>query len=166
MNRYIVPKWKAWQYARAGDPGSDAEERVEEKSHCCPASNHCYSKRHSTDPFGWAFNPMSLQTKLGRRVRHQRPDAEWIGKVISRIGAAAGVIVRPAVGDRQPKYASAHDPRRSCVTGFFGRRTRAGSQQRSTPCEHRNDPAALCTGTVQESASIIRRQLAFAIPQP
>ena len=36
--------------------------------------------------FGWIFNPMSLQTKLGRRVRHQRPDAEWVGKVISRIG--------------------------------------------------------------------------------
>ena len=49
--------------------------------------------------FGWVFNPMSLQTKLGRRVRHQRANAEWIAKIVSRIGKKAGVIVQPAKGD-------------------------------------------------------------------
>jgi len=29
---------------------------------------------------GWVFNPVSLQLKIGRRVRHSRPDAEWGGK--------------------------------------------------------------------------------------
>ena len=36
--------------------------------------------------FGWAFNPISLQTKLGRYVRYQRPNVEWVGKVISTSG--------------------------------------------------------------------------------
>jgi len=65
--------------------------------------------------FGWVFNPMSLQTKLGRRARGERSDSEWIDKVITRIGKAAGVIVRPALGDWKAKFASAHDLRRSCA---------------------------------------------------
>jgi hypothetical protein len=35
--------------------------------------------------FGWCFNPVSLQLKLNRPVRHQRPTAEWV----SRISAAS-----------------------------------------------------------------------------
>lgn len=58
----------------------------------------------------------SLQLKLGRRVRHQRPDADWIGTVISRIGKAAKIVVDEADAKtgRPEKYASAHDLRRSC----------------------------------------------------
>jgi integrase len=65
---------------------------------------------------GWVFNPESLQIKLRRKVRHQRPDAEWVGKVISRIGQAAAIEVEPADArtGRPAKYASAHDLRRSC----------------------------------------------------
>ena len=68
------------------------------------------------DRTGWVFNPASLQTRIGRRVRHERFDAEWVGKVISRIGQAAGVIVDQADErtGRPIKYASAHDLRRSC----------------------------------------------------
>lgn len=65
---------------------------------------------------GWAFEPKSLQTKLGRPVRYDRPSAEWVGKVITRIGKAANVVVEepdPTTG-RKAKYASAHDLRRSC----------------------------------------------------
>lgn len=65
---------------------------------------------------GWVFEPLSLQLKLGRKVRHQRPDAEWVGKVISRIGQRAKIEVAPA-DERtgvEIKYASAHDLRRSC----------------------------------------------------
>jgi hypothetical protein len=65
---------------------------------------------------GWVFEPKSLQTKIGRKVRHQRPDAEWVGKIIARIGKAAKVVVEPADErtGRPVKYASAHDLRRSC----------------------------------------------------
>ena len=66
---------------------------------------------------GWIFNPVSLQSKLGRKARHGRPNADWVGKIISRIGKAANVVVHP--GDertgRPVKYASAHDLRRSCA---------------------------------------------------
>ena len=69
------------------------------------------------DRTGWAFNPASLQRKIGRSVRHGRLKAEWVGRVISRIGEAADVTVDP--GDpktgRPTKYASAHDLRRSCA---------------------------------------------------
>ncbi|MGQ9505089.1 MAG: tyrosine-type recombinase/integrase, partial [Thermogutta sp.] len=52
----------------------------------------------------------------GRRVCHGRPDAEWIGKVVSRIGKAAGIVVELADErtGRPTKYATAHDLRRSC----------------------------------------------------
>lgn len=65
---------------------------------------------------GWVFNPLSLQLKMGRRARHQRPDAEWVGKVIARIGKAAGIVVEAADErtGRPEKHATAHDLRRSC----------------------------------------------------
>lgn len=65
---------------------------------------------------GWVFNPVSLQTKFGKKVRFDRPDSEWVGKVIARIGHKAEVVVEPGneATSRKPKYASAHDLRRSC----------------------------------------------------
>ena len=65
---------------------------------------------------GWAFNPLSLQLKIGRKVRYLRPDAEWVGKIIARIGKEAGIIVEQADErtGRPIKYATAHDLRRSC----------------------------------------------------
>ena len=65
----------------------------------------------------WVFNPLSLQLRLGRKVRHKRPDADWVGKVISRIGKKAGVVVEEGdeEAEKPPKYASAHDLRRSCA---------------------------------------------------
>ena len=65
---------------------------------------------------GWVFNPQSLQLRIRRKVRYQRPDAEWVGKVIARIGKAANIEVEPAQTrtGRLAKYASAHDLRRSC----------------------------------------------------
>jgi len=65
---------------------------------------------------GWVFNPMSLQLRLGRKVRHRRPTAEWVGKIVSRIGEAADIVVEQADErtGRPTKYATAHDLRRSC----------------------------------------------------
>ena len=54
--------------------------------------------------------------KLGRGVRHQRPDADLVRKVISQIGKAAKIVVEQAdeKTGRVEKFASAHDLRRSC----------------------------------------------------
>ncbi|SFI79374.1 Site-specific recombinase XerD [Planctomicrobium piriforme] len=66
---------------------------------------------------GWIFNPASLQGTMNRPAHEGRQTAEWIGRIISRIGRKAGVVVRG--GDlsahRSAKYASAHDLRRSCA---------------------------------------------------
>jgi len=97
---------------------------------------------------------MSLQ------VRQQRPDAEWVGRVISRIGQKAGVIVRPAKGKGEPKYASAHDLRRSCGE----RMATAGVPEREIAKVLRHADIATtrrfyAPGMVQESAGIIREKL-------
>lgn len=64
----------------------------------------------------WVFNPKSLQLKMGRKVKYHRPDAEWVGTIIARIGKEAGTVVEPADErtGRPEKFASAHDLRRSC----------------------------------------------------
>lgn len=65
---------------------------------------------------GRVFNPKSLQTRWGRAVKFKRASAAWAGKVISRIGERAKVVVEPANKKLKlpAKFASAHDLRRSC----------------------------------------------------
>jgi integrase len=65
---------------------------------------------------GWVSKPASLQLKMGRKVRYRRPDAERVGRVISRIGKKVGIVVQEADDStgRPTKYATAHDLRRSC----------------------------------------------------
>jgi integrase len=65
---------------------------------------------------GWVFHPKSLQLRFGRKVRHKRPNAEWVGRIVGRIGRAADIVVEIAdeKTGRPIKYASAHDLRRSC----------------------------------------------------
>ena len=66
---------------------------------------------------GRAFNPGPVTHSQGRPSKPRRPNADWVGKVISRIGERAGIVVHegdPRTG-RKPRYASAHDLRRSCT---------------------------------------------------
>jgi integrase len=65
---------------------------------------------------GWVFNPQSVQSRFGKTDLAARPETEWVGKVIAKIGKKADVIVDTAdpVTGRPVKYASAHDLRRSC----------------------------------------------------
>ena len=66
---------------------------------------------------GWVFEPASLQPSRGRKpAAEYRPNAEWVAKIVSRIGKAAGVIVEPVNETGRPaKFASSHDLRRSCA---------------------------------------------------
>ena len=54
---------------------------------------------------------------MGRKPRHGRPNPDWVGKVVCRIGKKAGVVVIPAdpAKDTKAKFASSHDLRRSCA---------------------------------------------------
>jgi len=92
--------------------------------------------------------------------------AEWVGKVISRIGEAAGVLVEPAnpQRDTKPKFASAHDLRRACAQRLddagvpemdIMRVTRHA--QRETLRRH------YAPGSVQKSAARIREHLAKSV---
>lgn len=49
----------------------------------------------------------------GKKMQNWRPTSKWVGKVISKIGKQAGVIVQPAKGQKPAKFASVHDLRRT-----------------------------------------------------
>ena len=112
----IRPIWKKGQLPILEIPAAMQKNDTEE---CIPLLPGFEAVLLETTPDarqGWCFSPLSLQPKKGRKVRHQRPNAEWVGKIISRIGNAAKIIVQPADTrtGRPVKYASAHDLRRSC----------------------------------------------------
>ena len=118
---------------------------------------------------GWVFNPMPLQLRLGRKPRHGRPDPDWVGKVICRIGRKAGVVVIPADPAKKikTKFASAHHLRRSCAQ----RLDDAGVPEDDVPrvMRHRQRETLrrhYAPGTVQKSARRIREYLATLPEQP
>jgi len=112
----IRPVWKKNQFPVLEIP---AELQKNDTEECIPLLKWFESlllevpERERT---GWIFNPRSLQERVGRKVRHERPDSQWVGKVISKIGKAADVIVEAADErtGRPVKFASAHDLRRTC----------------------------------------------------
>lgn len=64
---------------------------------------------------GFVFNPISINGKYNRAPKTDRPSAEWVGKIVSRIGEKAGVVTIPARAGEPAKCATAHDLRRSCA---------------------------------------------------
>ena len=113
----IRPEWKPGRLPVLAIPHEMQKNATEEVIPLLPWFEAVLLETPEDQRTGWVFNPASLQTRLNRRVRHERFDAEWVGKVVSKIGKAAKVIVEP--GDdargRKPKYASSHDLRRSCA---------------------------------------------------
>lgn len=114
---------------------------------------------------GWIFNPESLQFQLGRKPQHGRPDAEWVGKVVARIGKKANVVVLAANPNRGTvaKFASAHDLRRSCAqrlldAGVSERDVQAVMRHASFETTRRH----YAPGSVQKTAASIRETLAGA----
>ena len=112
----IRPKWIEGKLPVLEIPAPMQKNDTEEDIPLLPAFEKLLLQIPKTVRTGWIFEPLSLQLRLGRKVRHQRPDAEWVGKVISRIGQRAKIEVAPA-DERtgvEIKFASAHDLRRSC----------------------------------------------------
>jgi integrase len=112
------------------------------------------------EQFGWIFNPMSLQVQHERPVKYQRPNAEWVGKVICHIGKASGVVVLADSGKGKPKYVSAHDLRRTCTERLI----EAGVDERDASRVLRHASVETtrrfyAPGDVQASAKMIRERL-------
>ncbi len=112
----IRPVWMDGQLPILEIPAAMQKNDTEESIPLLPQFEAVLLETPADKRTGWAFNPVSLQLKIGRRVRHHRPDAEWVGRVISRIGKKAGIVVQEADErtGRPTKYATAHDLRRSC----------------------------------------------------
>ncbi len=112
----ICPEWPKRRLPVLSIPSTMQKNNTEESIPLLPGFEALLLETPLDDRTGWVFRPESLQMKEGRKPRHDRPDAEWVGKIISRIGKEAGVVVHP--GDksrsRPAKFCSAHDLRRSC----------------------------------------------------
>lgn len=112
----IRPVWGQGSFSVLEIPAAMQKNDTEENIPLLPWFENVLLETPLEQRRGWVFNPQSLQMKARRKVRHQRPDAEWVGKVISRIGKEAKIEVEPADTrtGRPAKYAAAHDLRRSC----------------------------------------------------
>jgi Phage integrase family len=113
----ICPEWPKRRLPVLNIPASRQKNDTAESIPLLPDFEALLLQAAEEDRAGWAFNPQSLQGRLGRKARHGRPDAEWVGKIISRIGEKAGVVVHPGNKEtgRPAKFASAHDLRRSLL---------------------------------------------------
>lgn len=112
----IRPVWKDGQLPVLEIPAAMQKNDTEESIPLLPWFETVLLETPPEQRTGWVFNPLSLQLRLGRKVQHERPAAEWVGRVVSRIGEAAGIVVEQADErtGRPIKHASAHDLRRSC----------------------------------------------------
>lgn len=112
----IRPRWQSGSHPILEVPATMQKNNSDEEIPFLPGFEALLLETPPELRTGWAFESQSLQNKMGRKVRHQRPDSDWLGKVISRISKEANIVVEPGdkkVG-REVKYASAHDLRRSC----------------------------------------------------
>ena len=103
---------------------------------------------------------MSLNIQHGRSVQFQRPNADWVSKVIFRIGTASGVVVLADNGKGVPKYISAHDLRRTCTVRLIA----AGLPEREAShiVRHASTETTrryYAPGDVQSAAETIRKCL-------
>lgn len=112
----IRPVWKKEQLPVLDIPAALQKNDTEESIPLLPWFESVLMEVPAEGRTGWIFEPYTLLSKVRRKVLHKRPDSEWVGKIIGRIGKAANVIVELADErtGRPIKYASAHDLRRSC----------------------------------------------------
>ncbi len=113
---YIQPLWKQGAMPTLLFPAEMQKNDTHQRIPMLPGFEKLLLKTSPEKRSGWVFNPESLQTRRGRNPQDQRLSSKWVGRIITRIGHEANVIVDPGnVKQRKPaKYASAHDLRRSC----------------------------------------------------
>lgn len=115
--RTIRPIWKPGQSAILHIPAAMQKNGTDDDIPMLPGLEKLLLETPLIDRKGWVFKPSSLQSRLGRSSSRERPEADWVGKVIGKIGREAGIVVdtEDPVTGRPAKYASAHDLRRSCA---------------------------------------------------
>ena len=156
----IMPAWNRGSLPVLLIPADQQKNDTDESIPLLPGFESLLNETPGRDRHGWAFNPLSLQEKKGRKAGGNRLQVEWIGKTISRIGKRANVVVQPAKKGGPAKYASAHDLRRSCADRLI----EAGVPERDVQRVLRHASAETTRrhyspGTVQRSASVIRQRL-------
>jgi integrase len=112
----IRPIWKKGRLPILEIPAAMQKNDTEESIPLLPWFEEVLLETPESHRKGWVFNPCSLQIRFGRKSANQRPSAEWVGKIIGRIGKESGIEVEPA-NERTGtpiKHATAHDLRRSC----------------------------------------------------
>jgi hypothetical protein len=92
--RYIVPKWERGALPVLTIPAAMQKNATEEAIPLLPGFERILLETPADDREGWAFNPISLQLKVGRKARRERPTIAWVGRVIGKIGEKAGVCSR------------------------------------------------------------------------
>ncbi|QDT70346.1 Phage integrase family protein [Planctomycetes bacterium MalM25] len=158
----IRPVWPATGEPELVIPGALQKNGRNESIPLLPWFETLLLKTPVADRHGWIFNPASLQNRMGRRSARDRPSTAWVGKVISRIGKQAGVVVEEAdsTTGRPTKYASAHDLRRSC-----GERLREAGVPPLIICRVMRHSSWETTqrhyapGNIQNEAGLLRRLL-------
>jgi integrase len=158
--RCIVPRWPVDGAPVLEIPAAMQKNDTEEAIPLLPWFEDLLLETPEAERFGWVFNPMSLQVQHERPVKFQRPNAEWVGKIICRIGKAAGVVVLADNGKGKPKFASAHDLRRTCTERLVS----AGVDERDVARVLRHASVETtrryyAPGDVQASAEVIRERL-------
>lgn len=165
----IKPIWIDGQHSTLDIPAALQKNDTEENIPLLPWFEGLLLETPVDQRRGWVFQPLSLQLRIGRKVRHHRPDPEWVGRVVARIGKAAGIIVQPADErtGRPTKYATAHDLRRSC-----GERLRNAGVPPLVICRVMRHASWDTTrkfyapGDVQRDAEVLRSTLQQANPKP
>jgi integrase len=112
---YIVPAWPDGEYPILTIPAAMQKNDTEESIPLLPGFAKLLRQTPEDQRSGFAFDPLSMQRKAGRELSRDRIGVEWVGKVITKIGTKAKVVVVPKEGERKAKFASAHDLRRSCA---------------------------------------------------
>lgn len=112
----IQPVWREGELPVLVIPAALQKNDTDEEIPLLPWFEEVLLETPPADRTGWVFKPGSLQTQLGRPSSGKRPKSDWVGRVISRIGKASGIMVAEAdeYTGRSQKFVSAHDLRRSC----------------------------------------------------
>ena len=113
----IQPVWKKGRLPVLQIPHTMQKNATEDSIPLLPGFESLLLETPAAERSGWVFRPMSLQGLRGRSAKTERLAVDWVKRILSRIGKAAGVVVEPENRHtgRAVKYASAHDLRRSCA---------------------------------------------------
>jgi integrase len=160
----IMPRWGE-AYPVLSLPADMQKNDTEESIPLLPGFESVLLETPEHDRSGWIFAPESLQASYGRPATATRLETKWVGKIITRIGKRAGVVVQPPKNGKPPKYASAHDLRRSCADRLIA----SGVPEREVQRVMRHASGETtrryyAPGTVQRSAAIIRTAVADSVP--